>query len=666
MTPALDRGFFDLVIQSERIFWGGAFPPLGRLTASADIYDPGKDFRAPPELHRSFDLVMLVERDLATIKAWPMVVDEALRLLAPGGTLLLRYAQTPLLTSFALKHQLMAWTRGAVVPVMETIYAGNIAQSAFRLTGAARPAPTLASYSFGVITDGRRQGEVDRFIDSIQALAGLDDIEHEILVCAPEAECLRLAGQPHLRAIPQDKGFETEGWITRKKNQLVEAARFENLVVAHDRYTLPPDFLARMQDFGADFDVLVCAQQLANGERFPDWVTLGSEWNWTVCAMLDYDDYSRHQYINGGIMLAKREALRETPWNELLFWQQAEDVELTRRLQQRGIVPRLARHVVAVTAHARPDYLASFEILPRIADAYPLTGFLDEQGARLLPPYLIDEQVPLAGTGATAWQRGVRLSESWVAGHDAAVWHGGGTADISLRLDHAPGIGLELTLGLKHPSGPVILEAGGRVIDTRTDAEGNLRAIVPPGAVLQRNVLRLSMRATPHTRLPLQATFLRFGEMWDRCVLQPDASVSFAAGQIGAATLRAGWSGSEEWGVWSVGRQSTLSLSLGYTPVEDLRLEIDAMAFTGIGGERVVGVSVDGIPIGCASFHPVHDTDIAEARHGFVVPHRLVGADRELRLAFHVQDAGSPLLHGTSGDPRPLGIGLRTLSLRAA
>jgi hypothetical protein len=660
MISALDRGFFDLVTQCDRIFWGGTMSPLGRLTICADIYDAHKDFRVAPDLHRSFPLVMLVERDLATVKAWPIVVDEALRLLAPGGTLLLRYSQSALLTSFALKHQLMAWTRGAIEPVTETIYADNLAQSAFRLTGPSRPAPSLTSYSFCMITDGNRHAEVDRFIASIRALEGLDEIEYEILVCAPAAECARLVGQPQLRAIQQDQGFETKGWITRKKNQLVEAARFENLVVAHDRYRLPADFLTMVTAFGADFDVLVCAQQLPNGERFPDWVTLGSAWCWTASAMLDYDDYTPHQYINGGIMLAKREVVRETPWNELLFWQQAEDVELTRRLQQRGRVPRLARHVVAVTAHAIPEYLASFEILPRIADAYPLTGVEREHGTILLPPYLIDTQVALTGPSGPPWQQGLRLSESWELGADSAKWNGSGRADISFRLDHTPQTELKLTLGLRQPSGPFILEASGRPVDIRTDVEGNLRAIIPLSAVLPRNLIRLSLRSTPRTWLPLEVTFLQLSEMWDRYVVQPDTPMSFAAGQIGAASLRAGWSNPESWGVWSVGEQSSVSLLLAYTPVEDIRLEIDAEAFTGARGKRLVGVSVGGIPIGCASFAG----DGAITRHGFVVPLDLVGAERELRLAFHLQDAGSPLLQGISGDSRHLGIGLHSLSLR--
>ncbi len=669
MAAALDRAFLDLVTSAERIFWGGVHPPLGGLTTSARIYDPGHGHRVAPELHRGFDVVMLVEVDLATIKTWPIVVDEALRLLAPGGTLLLRYSRTPMFSDFALKHQLMAWTRGMIRPVAETAYAGGITQAAFRLGGPSRVEPALDGYSFGVITDGRQAHAVDAFVASVRSLEGLERISHEIVVCAPAAECARLGGQPGLRTVVQDDGFEAQGWITRKKNQLVEAAGFENVVIAHDRYTLAPDFLARMRAFGADFDVLVCAQKLPGGERFPDWVTSGSAWGHGAAALLDYDDYCPHLYVNGGIMVAKRDTLACTPWNELLFWEQAEDVELTRRLQHRGIVPRVARDVVAITSRVRPGFISGFEVLPRVANAYPMTGTLAERGLVGIPHYRTGERVALGRHAVASWENGVRLGDAWVQDTGgAATWNGQGGAAISLRLDREPSIGLDLTIGLRRPCGPVALESGGLEVETRCDAKGSLRAILPIASLLPHGTVHLLLRALPGTALPVEATFLRLDRMWDRPTLAPGETLSFAPGGGGTATLRDGWSVAEDWGVWSVGRRSTLSISLDHTPVESLRLEIDAMVFTGVGGRmRVVGVALNGIPIGHAPFRAPHAQDsTAEARHSVVLPHYLIGPEREVRLTFELDDAGSPRRHGTMDDERPLGLGLRALTLRPA
>jgi hypothetical protein len=65
-------------------------------------------------------------------------------------------------------------------------------------------------------------------------------------------------------------------------------------------------------------------------------------------------------YVNGGALIAKRQLLVECPWNELLFWNQGEDVELTRRMKVLGITPRLAPYVVLETDEPREGYTQEF------------------------------------------------------------------------------------------------------------------------------------------------------------------------------------------------------------------------------------------------------------------------------------------------------------------
>jgi hypothetical protein len=65
--------------------------------------------------------------------------------------------------------------------------------------------------------------------------------------------------------------------------------------------------------------------------------------------------------VNGGAILAKREVLQLFPWNELLYWNQGEDVELSRRMQQRSIYPRYARTLELVVLQVRDGYIESFE-----------------------------------------------------------------------------------------------------------------------------------------------------------------------------------------------------------------------------------------------------------------------------------------------------------------
>ena len=65
----------------------------------------------------------------------------------------------------------------------------------------------------------------------------------------------------------------------------------------------------------------------------------------------------------------------EHPWDELLFWSQGEDVELTRRMQQAGIVPAYADSVSLEVIESRNGYIASFEKGNPAPDSTRLGGF---------------------------------------------------------------------------------------------------------------------------------------------------------------------------------------------------------------------------------------------------------------------------------------------------
>jgi len=70
----------------------------------------------------------------------------------------------------------------------------------------------------------------------------------------------------------------------------------------------------------------------------------------------DLDCLLPTQYINGGLIIAKTKTLRDVPFNELVFWQQAEDVELAHAFRSLSIPPRINVHSSAVTMGITPDY----------------------------------------------------------------------------------------------------------------------------------------------------------------------------------------------------------------------------------------------------------------------------------------------------------------------
>ncbi len=443
---AQDSALRAMLASGGRVFWAGKLPPLARMQASERILDPVHDFRMPPAYHQSFQLVYLVERDLGTVKAWPLVVDEALRLLAPGGVLIIRMTNTKLCSIFELKHQLFMW--GGITPHFESAGEDGSTQFAVKNTRDTPRPMSVERFSFGVITDGKRQNQLFAFIASVFALETTTACVSEVIVCGPSCIATDVcAAFPTVVFVADTSEFVEQGWITRKKNQIVDQARYENLIIAHDRYTINADFITRLQEFGGDFSFLVCRQLRPDGRRFPDWVALGCEWSWSPPAMLEYGDWSRYMYINGGVMIAKTQHLKDVRWNELLFWNQAEDVELTRRLRSQGYVPRLARAVTVCSNVTRAGTMESFEPMPSLPDRYHVSGPPMANGEVHTPslPYAVPVHFGHRWGRASA-ELGVYIDPTFAVNADGAQLAKGAFGEIAFLLSAQPTSVVELWL----------------------------------------------------------------------------------------------------------------------------------------------------------------------------------------------------------------------------
>lgn len=670
----LDPSLIDLLQTAERVFWAGSAPPLARFEASTRIYDPDCDFRGPPALHRRFDIVMLVERDLGRFKSWPLIVDEALRLLKPGGLLLLRFHHGALFTNFELKHLLLGWTGGNVRPERETYYeqSGAVLAGFRLLPGAQRPA-TIDGVSFGVISDGQETARLHRFLDSVRAVRRPDGLACEALVCGPASLAPMLdARGDGTRLIVQSDEFSQQGWVTRKKNQLVAAMTSPLVVIAHDRYVIPPDFLERLTEFGADVDVLVCRQEMPDGRRFPDWVTYGSAWGGTYAAMLPYGEWCRYLFVNGGLMIARREVLHAIGWNELLFWNQYEDVELTRRLQAHGLVPRLARSLTVLTDGVRSRYIEWYETMPRAPDHYLLSQTTHPMfdGSEHVPaPYRAGTRIRLGdGSGGDPAGHGLRLGQEWTLGHDGAVWNGEGHAELFVRLERSPTTAVLVRCRFAEDGAEAqTLEAmvNWAPMQTRLAGASEIAIEIPAGTFSTLNV-HVLLHQRGAAKSPLRLVEFRIGPVAEEGDGTARQVLGFAQGQAGVALLDRNWSNPEPWGVWSIAPDAAVMLDLpeGLAPATGLALEIEAAAFVAPGKpHRLCGISVDGLPLCHLQMSP----DVA--RYTVALPHELIaGAQeaagaRQVRLAFHAHGTLSPAALAINDDPRTLGVGLRSLVL---
>jgi hypothetical protein len=179
-------------------------------------------------------------------------------------------------------------------------------------------------FSFGILTLYENPQQIQEVIDSIDALK---IPEYEVLLIGPKNDQFK-------NAIEFDEN-KKQGWITRKKNILVDSCKYDNVVVMHDYYTFDKDWYKNFVEFGDDWDVCSNAQQLINGNRhFTDWVTWDSPVFPRYTAMA-YDDWSHTlcMYQSGGYMIVKKDFYKKFPMNEEMTWGTAEDVEWSLRMR---------------------------------------------------------------------------------------------------------------------------------------------------------------------------------------------------------------------------------------------------------------------------------------------------------------------------------------------
>lgn len=185
------------------------------------------------------------------------------------------------------------------------------------------------NYSFCITTDYSNEQQLQEVIQSIK---DLNIPTYEILVIGGRES----SSDGNVTYIHFDE-TQKQGWTTKKKNVLVENAKYDNVVLMHDYYVFDKDWYKNMVEFSkaVPWEICSCRQLLINDKRhFTDWVV----WDDPIFprySCLPYDEWTRapFMYISGGFMMAKRNVFVDNPFNENLLHGQAEDVEWSLRVR---------------------------------------------------------------------------------------------------------------------------------------------------------------------------------------------------------------------------------------------------------------------------------------------------------------------------------------------
>lgn len=334
----------EIFPRGGRHAWVGSAPPF----AAGVISLPDQsNYRLSSSMHGQFDSAWFVETPLSDLSGgrFEIVIDELIRLLGARGRLVVRFRETEDLSVVNLKRAI-----GRRLNLTAEVHRQWCVDGEYTVVFSIER-KCLDDYqdrrwTFAVLTQGDKPEMVVRFLQSIRTLDPTH--KHEILVWGPMHAAYAPFG---VRA--SDRQYRSDvAEISRKKNDIADAASHANLLIAHDRYALNDDFFKGFDTFGYDFDLCAIPQRYEDGHAFPSYCALPG--HKLVRAATTIDCHAANtlwplQYVNGGLIVAKTQTLRRIRFNDLLFWCEAEDVEVARQFREHGLPPRVNRWSSATT-----------------------------------------------------------------------------------------------------------------------------------------------------------------------------------------------------------------------------------------------------------------------------------------------------------------------------
>jgi hypothetical protein len=349
----------DFITKINRHAWVGM---LSSFNMDNIDMESCKNFHLAPELHQKYDAVWLYEKrlDHYHILSWKIIIDEALRLLGENGFLVIRLQENKDFTIPMVKSFL-----GRNINIKIDIELEYVNESAeyvmiFKIERLNIDKYKDDRWTFAMLTIGKKDENVLKFLESIRS--NDKENKHEIIISGPQKDIYNKYNVKYLDMTQ----FRDEQYaeISKKKNVVAKIASNPNLLIAHDRYYLNKTFFSDFEKYGYDFDFLVIRQLFEDGTEFPSY-TFSYEPELTrthpvLCR--NYQYLFRLQYVNGGIMIFKTHNLRTIPFNNLLFWDQMEDVEITQKFINNSLIPRVNFINTAYAVNDKSDRTRCFTL----------------------------------------------------------------------------------------------------------------------------------------------------------------------------------------------------------------------------------------------------------------------------------------------------------------
>ena len=205
-------------------------------------------------------------------------------------------------------------------------------------------------FTFGIITSPNSNTYINTIIESIVK----NNIpNYEIIIVGD----VKINETDKITVINFDENIKA-GWITRKKNIIVEKAIYENIVLLHDYVMLDENWYKGFLNFGNNFEYCITKIINKNGVRFRDYTLFPYNVNYLNISYSpgkDIDSYfdnncllpydfvnniktNKYMYISGSYYIIKKNIANKYLLDENLLHRQGEDVEYSKRLHNNGII----------------------------------------------------------------------------------------------------------------------------------------------------------------------------------------------------------------------------------------------------------------------------------------------------------------------------------------
>ena len=279
-------------------------------------------------------------KDLFTqSKYYPILFKEWFSLIKIGGRIILQFKPTNLKTTADYKEEIEVLMTNKGEIIYEEKNGEWISLVIKKDKSVLLSGDDINKWTFGIITVGKRNEWVDRIIDSIKSL---QIPQYEIIICGIYHE----RPESNIKYIHFIEG-DDRGWITKKKNLICEAAKYENLCITNDRIMYNNNWFEGMKKYGNCFESLGCVQTLSSGQRVGDWFTFGGECTRVMgmpfkLGLIDYQDWDEWSYVVGSLNIVKKSVWKEVKWDETLYWKDAlEDGIFCHQLKRKGYLTRI-------------------------------------------------------------------------------------------------------------------------------------------------------------------------------------------------------------------------------------------------------------------------------------------------------------------------------------